>query len=135
MRFLNRRHFFKGADFKRLVDPYIRKALRKGVPPVFVDLRPLLRRDPAKLAAVEELCAMYMENLQKSDTFDGAPGAEKEPATALLWLLFFNAQVLDFKRDYQGALETVDRAIEHTPTLIELFVLKGKIYRVRKWSF
>ncbi len=32
---------FSGENFREVVEEYIRKALSKGVPPLFVDLRPL----------------------------------------------------------------------------------------------
>jgi hypothetical protein len=32
--------------------------------------------------------------------------------------------------EFDKALSIVEKAIEHTPTLIELFLLKGKIYKV-----
>ena len=71
--------------------------------------------------------AGYYDNLKTHDSFDTEDW--KEPATALLWLLYFLAQHHDHNKDFQKALETVDEAINHTPTLIELFMLKGKIFK------
>jgi len=117
----------EGEAFRSLVDAYMKKALRKGIPPLFVDLKPLYA-DPAKVKIVEELVHSYEENLASPEsTFD--KGGEKEPATAYLWVLYFLSQHYDFKKDHKKALELVNKAIEHTPTLIELFLLKGKIYK------
>lgn len=41
------------------------------------------------------------------------------------------AQHYDFLGDTSKALEFIDTAINHTPTLIELFIVKGQIYKVR----
>ena len=54
----------------------------------------------------------------------------REPATAELWLLYFLAQHHDHRGEHSRALEIVDEAMEHTPTLIELYLLKGKIFKV-----
>ena len=108
----------------------MKKALRKGVPPLFVDLRPLYK-DPKKAAIIEELCLNYANSL-KSDEESFEPGGEKEPATALLWVYYYLAQHYDHKEEYGKAFEMVEAAITHTPTLIELFLLKGKLYKVRK---
>ena len=54
----------------------------------------------------------------------------REPATAQLWLLYYLAQHHDHRGEHSRALEIVDEAIEHTPTLIELYLLKGKIFKV-----
>ena len=70
----------------------------------------------------------YYDNLKTQNSFDTEVDC-KEPATALLWLLYYLAQHWDHKKDFKKALETVDEAINHTPTLIELFMLKGKIFK------
>ncbi len=118
----------QGAQFRTLVDAYMRKALRKGIPPLFVDLRPLFE-DGSKAVIIEELCQGYYDSLNKVGTFDSAPGQPKEPSTAMLWLLYFMGQLFDHKKDFKRALEIVDEAINHTPTLIELYMLKGKIFK------
>lgn len=121
---------FAGAQFRSLVDDYLRKALRKGVPPIFVDLQPLYK-DPAKRAAIEDLCLGYLKNLKAHCSFDAEASEVHEPVSALLWLLYYLGQHYDFLQQHDRALETVNEAIEHTPTLIELFLLKAKIYKVR----
>ena len=106
----------------------MKKALRKGIPPLFVDLRPLYN-DPAKVAIIEELCLNYATCLKSSEcSFDAA--GPREPATALLWVMYYLGQHYDHKKEYDKAFEMVNAAIEHTPTLIELFLLKGKLYKV-----
>ena len=61
-------------------------------------------------------------------SFDGQPDSQ-EPATAYLWVLYYMSQHFDYLKDHQKALELAEKAIEHTPTLIELFLLKGKIHK------
>lgn len=56
---------------------------------------------------------------------------EKEPPTALLWVYYFLAQHYDYIGNLQQALHYIDTAIQHTPLLIELYVLKAKLYKVR----
>ncbi len=55
---------------------------------------------------------------------------EKESPTALLWTYYFLAQHYDMCGDTQKALETVNLALEHTCTLIELFTVKARIFKV-----
>jgi peptide alpha-N-acetyltransferase len=52
-----------------------------------------------------------------------------EPPTALLWTLYFLAQHFDFKRETEQAMGYINRAIEHTPTLVELYMAKGRILK------
>jgi len=117
----------KGSTFRDLLSPYMQKDFRKGVPPLFVDLRPLYA-DPDKAAAIEQLCNEFLANLRSTAGSFEAEGP-REPATAQLWLLYYLAQHFDHRGEHSRALEIVDEAIEHTPTLIELYLLKGKIFK------
>ena len=119
---------FLGESFRELVDAYLKKALRKGIPPLFVDLRPLYK-DEEHVRVIENLCLNYATCLKSEEgAFD--VGGPREPATALLWVYYYLAQHYDHKGEYDKAFEMVEAAIDHTPTLIELFLLRGKLYKV-----
>lgn len=121
----------QGDNFRTLVDEHLRRNLRKGVPPLFVNLRSLYR-DEAKVRVISELVEGYHQNLTSSGYFsasDKEQNLPKEPASALLWTLFYLAQHYDHLRDSEKALDFINAAIDHTPTLIELFVTKGRIYK------
>lgn len=62
--------------------------------------------------------------------FSEINSAEKEPATALLWAYYFLAQHFDYLGNTSKALEYINTAIDHTPTLIELFLAKARLYKV-----
>ena len=53
---------------------------------------------------------------------------EQDP-TITLWLLYFSSQHALFQNKPSEAMTFVNRAIEQTPTLLELYTLKGKIYQ------
>lgn len=57
--------------------------------------------------------------------------AEVEPPTTILWVYYFLASHYDYKQETLKALEYVNLALDHTPLLIELYVLKAKIYKVK----
>ena len=48
----------------------------------------------------------------------------------LLWTYYYLAQHYDYLRQTKKALEYIDTALEHTVTLIELNVVKARIYKV-----
>lgn len=58
--------------------------------------------------------------------------AEVEPPTTILWVYYFLASHYDYKQETLKALEYVNLALDHTPLLIELYVLKAKIYKVKR---
>ena len=120
-------NFLTGSELETRLSTYIKAALRKGVPPLFVDLRPLYLV-PEKFTIIENLLTSFLENQLKVRSFESS-GSPQESPTSLLWTYYFLAQHYDYKSDYQKALDLVNAAIDHTPTLIELFTLKAKIYK------
>ena len=120
-------NFLVGPEFETKLTNYIKAALRKGVPPLFVDIRPLYSV-PDKFQFIDKLMNSFLDNLLKDSSFE-ASGAPKESPTTLLWTYYYLAQHCDHKGELQKALDYVNAAIDHTPTLIELFLLKGKIYK------
>ncbi|KAK2116230.1 N-alpha-acetyltransferase 15, NatA auxiliary subunit, partial [Saguinus oedipus] len=54
---------------------------------------------------------------------------KEEPPTTLLWVQYYLAQHYDKIGQPSIALEYINTAIESTPTLIELFLVKAKIYK------
>lgn len=120
-----------GDRFRGIVDEYLRRGLRKGVPPLFVNIRSIYG-DADKVRILAELVHDYHRQLKATGHFseaDHVAGKPAEPASALLWTLYFLAQHYDHLRDSPRALDYINAAIEHTPTLIELFVTKGRIYK------
>ncbi|KAF9408017.1 N-alpha-acetyltransferase 15, NatA auxiliary subunit [Podila epigama] len=120
-------NFTTGATFVEIADAYCRNMLRKGVPSLFVNIKPLYA-NKEKEQAMENLVLGYLDALTKSKGFDHS-GAITEPPTALLWTLYFLAQHFDLKRETDKALGYINRAIEHTPTLVELHMTKGRILK------
>ena len=57
-----------GETFRSLVDQYLQTALRKGVPPLFIVLRPLYS-DPEKVKIIEELALGYVHSLKETGYF------------------------------------------------------------------
>lgn len=121
--------FTTGDLFRKLIDHYLQNGFHKGVPPLFITLKSVYK-DPAKRSVVKELCESYVKNLKEHDVFDKTvEGADKQPPTALLWVYYFLAQHYDYIGDTQQALTYLETALQHTPLLIELYVLKAKIYK------
>ena len=53
---------------------------------------------------------------------------EQDP-TVYLWLLYYLANHNLNLRKFDEALKYIEEAIEHTPTVVELYVLKAKIFK------
>uniref|UniRef100_A0A674PLT5 N-alpha-acetyltransferase 15, NatA auxiliary subunit a n=1 Tax=Takifugu rubripes TaxID=31033 RepID=A0A674PLT5_TAKRU len=114
-------NFLTGEKFHECLDKYLRMNFIKGCPPVFTTLKSLYT-DKEKVA-VE--CLVKMVSISARCPHDG----KEEPPTTLLWVQYFLAQHFDFINQPSRALEYINSAIDSTPTLIELFAIKAKIYK------
>ncbi|XP_052228174.1 N-alpha-acetyltransferase 15, NatA auxiliary subunit-like isoform X2 [Dreissena polymorpha] len=121
--------FVTGDLFRQLVDKFLRSGFHKGVPPLFITLRTVYN-DPNKVATIQDLCLSYVESLKEKELFSKTDAdCEREPPTALLWVYYYLAQHYDHLGEEQQAFNYIDLALQHTPLLIELYVLKAKLYK------
>ncbi|XP_026679216.1 N-alpha-acetyltransferase 16, NatA auxiliary subunit [Diaphorina citri] len=121
-------NYVSGDQFRTEIDKYLRHGFHKGVPPLFVNLRSLYS-NTEKCKIIQDLVESYVEALSKTGHFSLQDEGEVEPASALLWVYHYLAQHYDHLGDTMKALNYINAAIDHTPTLIELFVTKGRIYK------
>ena len=109
------------------------RRLKKGIPSLFVDLKPLYQ-DTQKRAILEELVDSYrraleegcLPNESQNDVVDEPDG---DVPTTYLWTLYFLAQHFSHIGQHSRALSLLTSAITHTPTLPELHTLRGRIMK------
>lgn len=116
----------EGESFKVKVEASLQNGLRKGIPSLFAAMKKYYA-DAEKQRVIEELVVGYSVSLEKNGTF-GTDSA-KEPPTALLWTLYYLAKHYDFHHKLEKALELINKAIAHTPTVVELYMTKGRILK------
>uniref|UniRef100_A0A8C0NXR8 N-alpha-acetyltransferase 16, NatA auxiliary subunit n=1 Tax=Canis lupus familiaris TaxID=9615 RepID=A0A8C0NXR8_CANLF len=117
-----------GEKFRELMDKFLRVNFSKGCPPLFTTLKSLYY-NTEKISIIQELVTNYEASLKTCDFFSPYENGEKEPPTTLLWVQYFLAQHFDKLGQYSLALDYINAAIASTPTLIELFYMKAKIYK------
>jgi peptide alpha-N-acetyltransferase len=130
-------YFLSGERFKKRCDTYLRKRLRKGIPSLFRMIRPLYFA-PGKAEIIESLLMQYSKHLQEEiswfgpepDVADSKPSFETEESpTSLLFTYLVTGEHYDFMGETEKALEYSDKAIEHTPTFVEVYSSKARIYK------
>jgi peptide alpha-N-acetyltransferase len=116
---------FPGEKFKELVKPYLKRALQKGIPSLFSDVKNLYT-DPFKLQSIQDI----VEDIRASvSPKDQAPPPTSADPTYYLWTLYFLAQHYSSLGQYEKALEILNIAMEHTPTLPELYMTKARVLK------
>ncbi|KAK8274522.1 hypothetical protein V6Z11_D10G078400 [Gossypium hirsutum] len=118
--------FLQGDKFREAAISYIKPLLTKGVPSLFSDLSPLYDH-PGKADMLEQLILELEHSIRINGRYPDR--TEKEPPSTLLWILFFLAQHYDRRGQYDVALSKIDEAIQHTPTVIDLYSVKSRILK------
>ncbi|BAT98535.1 hypothetical protein LR48_Vigan406s014400 [Vigna angularis] len=118
--------FLQGDKFREAADNYIRPLLTKGVPSLFSDLSSLYNH-PGKADILEQLILELEQSIRMTGQYPG--GTNKEPPSTLMWTLFLLAQHYDRRGQFEIALSKIDEAIEHTPTVIDLYSVKSRILK------
>ncbi|KIO28822.1 hypothetical protein M407DRAFT_229424 [Tulasnella calospora MUT 4182] len=107
-----------GDIFRSMAGAYLQTGLVRGVPSLFSDVKALYR-DTNKQDVIGELVLHFSSRL-----------AEYDPTT-YVWSLYFLAQhhshVSPTKPE--TALHFINTALEHTPTLPELYMIKARILK------
>ena len=75
-------------------------------------------------------CEVHSPSFAQSLLTTDAGNLITESPTTLLWTYYYLAQHYDFLGDTRVALDYINYAMEHTLTLVELFVCKARIYKV-----
>ncbi|XP_045143025.1 N-alpha-acetyltransferase 16, NatA auxiliary subunit [Echinops telfairi] len=117
-----------GEKFRELMDKFLRVNFSKGCPPLFTTLKSLYY-NTEKVSIIQELVINYEASLKTCEFFNSYENGEREPPTTLLWVRYFLAQHFDKLGQYSLALDYTNVAIASTPTLIELFYIKARIYK------
>ncbi|GAA96273.1 uncharacterized protein L969DRAFT_56681 [Mixia osmundae IAM 14324] len=118
----------RGTSFASRVKVYLADALSKGVPSLYNDLKPLLLLDE-KREAITQCVETFVDTLTTKHVLDTEDAQGIDPPTTLVWALYFQAQLFSGLGLHQGALQTITKALDHTPTLPELPMMKARILK------
>ncbi|KAG9492064.1 hypothetical protein GDO78_000539 [Eleutherodactylus coqui] len=121
-------NFITGSKFRERMDKFLRINFSKGCPPLFTTLKSLYS-SAEKVVILQELVTGYENSLKSCGLFNSDDNEEREPPTTLLWVRYYLAQHFDKLGHWSVALDYINAAIASTPTLIELFYMKARIYK------
>lgn len=105
--------------------PYLERALEKGIPSLFSDVKNLYT-DPFKLQTIQDIIEDIRSRVSPQDRTH--PSTSPDP-TDYLWTLYFLAQHYSSLGQYEKSLEILHVAMEHTPTLPELYMTKARVLK------
>lgn len=112
--------FLKADDpkFVETLEAYLFSKLRKGVPSIFKNLEFIY----TDLAKIDTLSTCIFKFLNDESNFKKTPDS-------FVWCLYYISQHYLKLHQLDKSMEFIDKAIEHTPTLVELYLFKANILK------
>lgn len=106
-------------ELKEKLKAYVIPQLQRGVPAAFCNVKPLYKSRASVIPSLlEEIVVDYSLSLDPS----------KDPL-AYIWTCYYLAQHHLHLKQFQKSQELIDIAINHTPTLVELYITKGRVLK------
>ena len=124
--------FSQGDEFEARLAKYLQFALQRASASVFSDVKHALRigsaaqRREKQLAAIAIVKAM-VASIGSEGKFAGSD--KVEPPTSLLFARMLLGQLYDASGRYAAALAVLTEAIAHSPTCVELYMVKAKVLK------
>jgi len=116
-----------GPGFESELDLCLKIAIRKGVSSALKEIS-FIYSDSSKLEILQNLLNQYVTNLKKHSSFDDQSPNSETPSS-MLWSYYLLANHFDKVNQYDEALKLINLAIDHTPTVVEVYMLKAKILK------
>lgn len=106
-------------ELTKKLDDYIIPQLNRGVPATFSNVKPLYqKRSPVVPKLVETIILDHLKSINVDET-----------PVPYIWTCYFLSQHFLFLKNFTKAQEYIDMAIKHTPTIVEFYILKGRIFK------
>ena len=106
--------------------PYLERAIEKGIPSLFSDVKNLYT-DPSKLQTIQDVVEDIRARASPND--QTPPSSTSPDPTDYLWTLYFLAQHYSTLGQHDTSLAILHTAMEHTPTLPELYMTKARVLK------
>ena len=119
--------FTVGASFEPLLVAYIVPRLHNGIPSLSADLKSLYS-DPGKSTVVAKVIQDMLVCMRTTGKLT-VSSTETEPPSTLMWLLYLQTAHYKAVHQYDAAMEAINEAIGHTPTVPDLYVMKGRVLK------
>lgn len=128
-------YFLEGDEFQAAMSDYLTGLLSRGVPSAYVNMKPHYANE-VKVKAIEDFVLKYLSTVI-ADSSNGSPsngngttnGTSENTPSTYLWTVLYLAQHYSKIGDQTKATQYIEKAIEHTPTLVEAYMVKAKIQK------
>ncbi len=122
----------QGEAFKDLVREYLGTQIKQSIPSVFINIKFIYKIQQHKIQILDELVSEFLQSLHvNSQIIIEKKNGEKiilDLVPEFIWVYYFAAQHYDFLRNLEKAMEMINLAIDKTPSVVEFYMVKSKIF-------
>ncbi|CCH61634.1 hypothetical protein TBLA_0F00900 [Henningerozyma blattae CBS 6284] len=105
-------------ELTKNLEKYVLPLLRRGVPATFSNVKPLYRSRSFIAKILEKIVIEYLETIDP-----------KESPISYIWTCYYLTHHYLFLKDFNKAQEFIEKALSHSPTIVEFYILKGRILK------
>ncbi|XDT39134.1 TPR repeat region circular profile [Nakaseomyces glabratus] len=106
-------------ELSKKLEQYIHPMLKRGVPATFGSLKNLYRsRGDKVIVPIEKIALEYLKNID-----------ERKEQIPYIWTCYFLSQHYLYLKDFTQAQSYIDKAMDHTPTMVEFYIQKARILK------
>ncbi|EGC38306.1 hypothetical protein DICPUDRAFT_149048 [Dictyostelium purpureum] len=113
-------------EFREHLVKYSGKFLTKNIPSLFNSLK-CLYNNKDKVEVITQVFLDHLQSLKDNQTLSGS--SEKESPSTILWCYYYLGQHYDKLNDFKESLDYIEQGIKHTPTCLDFYVIKAKLYK------
>eukprot|EP01134_Creolimax_fragrantissima_P003898 CFRG3898T1 len=114
--------------FREELEILLKRSLRKGLISLYASAKPLYS-SREKVSVIEEVAEGYLKELLKTNKLTAVDNLPESPATRV-YLEYFLIRHHIKRGHLERAMELVETSLSHSPTFIELYTAKARIFKV-----
>lgn len=106
------------AELSKKLEEYVIPQLKRGVPATFSNVKILYKKRPIVSKILEPIVFKFLESIEPT-----------EQPIPYIWSCYYLTQHFLMTKDFRKAQEYIEKAITHSPTVVEFYILKGRVMK------
>jgi tetratricopeptide (TPR) repeat protein len=124
----------EGDEFKQLIKEYLGNQIKQGIPSIFINLKFIYHLQSHKINIIDNIISQFLNEIKNNKKIEIKKNSSENEVIIIdiipefIWVYYFVAQHYYFLGDMENALNFINMALDKTPTVVEFYMLKSKIF-------
>jgi len=121
-----------GEEFKQIIKEYLGMQIKQGIPSIFINLKFIYHLQAQKIDIIDKIISEFLSDIEKIKKIEIKKTSGEiiiiDIIPEFIWVYYFVAQHFYFLGNMEKALNFINMALDKTPTVVEFYMLKSKIF-------